>query len=492
MIAVGDKEKQNKMKVEKIMAEKPQMLGIQPLKSMKVVRIAIYARVSTNQDIQLHSLEEQKKAFKTKIGQNPSWRLVDIYADEGISGTSVKNRKEFLRMVQDSENGKIDYIMTKSISRFARNTVECLSYVRHLQSIGVQIYFEKEGIDTAAAISEMILTVMAAFAQEESRSISENLKWGLRKRFSEGIGRWTNTYGYRKLDNGEIVIEPKEAKIVWTAFKMYQHGITLPEIAKRLTICEIPSPRGKQAWSKTVLKYMLQNEKYMGDIRLQKWISIDHITHKSILNDAMNVPSYYVQDEHAPIVDRHTFQQVQRIMELKSPHGEYSRYPYFDTNFICPLCGKKMLPKMMQANTHKRIIGCFASEGCGEYALKSYLVDAALLQAYNSIEVGKEKLHTAAMEQMQKIKRESPKMEKVYYYWLDDLLEKVEFEKNNIKIFWKCGLESAVELKLRKSEEPHHVAELYKSFLVRKSEKTKILITNSEKDSREKKQMIQL
>lgn len=207
-----------------------QKLGFQALSTLKTVRVAVYARVSTDQEIQLHSLEEQMKAFRAKIAQHPGWMLVDVYADEGISGTSVKKRKEFLRMMEDCEAGKVDYIMAKSISRFARNTVECLSYVRHLQSIGVQLYFEKEGLDTATSVSELILTVMAAFAQEESRSISENLKWGIRKRFESGESRWTKTYGYRKTKDGEIVIEPDEAAIVRMIFKMYQYGIPMTDI----------------------------------------------------------------------------------------------------------------------------------------------------------------------------------------------------------------------------------------------------------------------
>ena len=165
--------------------------GIQSCSPIRPVRVAVYCRVSTDQEMQQASLEEQMQAFLKKIAEHPGWSLVDVYADEGLSGTSVKKRKAFLRMMSDCESGKIDYILTKSISRFARNTVECLSYVRHLQGIGVQLYFEKEGIDTGTSVSEMLLTVLAAFAQEESRSISENLKWGIRKRFEQGISRWT-------------------------------------------------------------------------------------------------------------------------------------------------------------------------------------------------------------------------------------------------------------------------------------------------------------
>ena len=441
--------------------EKP---GTQALGTLKTVRVAVYARVSTDMEIQLHTLEEQMRSFRAKIAQHPGWTLVDVYADQGISGTSVKNRTGFLRMMKDCEDGKVDYVMTKSISRFARNTVECLSYVRHLQSMGVLLYFEKEGLDTATAVSELILTVMAAFAQEESRSISENLKWGIRKRFEAGEARWCATYGYRKGPDGEIVIEPDEAAIVRMIFKMYQYGITMPDILEELNFMRAPSARGKEAWNKTALKYLLQNEKYIGDVRLQKWISVDHISHKSVKNDSTVIPVYNVKNHHVPIIDRHTYQQVQRIMELKAPHGEYSRYPYFDTNFVCPLCGRKMIPRVMKMSRQKRIIGCFDVDGCRRYAVKGYLVDAALLEAYNTLEI-KGKKRTVAMQRMLEIKAESPKLDTVQYYWLDDLVERIEFKQDTMRVFWKCGLESEVALNASKAEEPTHVAEIYRNSL---------------------------
>ena len=451
--------------VEKVWNPSQEKPATQSLSTLKTVRVAVYARVSTDQEIQQSSLAEQMKAFKAKIAEHSGWVLVDVYADEGISGTSVKKRKAFLRMMADCEAGKVDYVMTKSISRFARNTVECLSYVRRLQSIGVQVFFEKEGIDTGTAVSEMLLTVLAAFAQEESRSISENLKWGIRKRFAKGVGRWTPTYGFRQDESGNVVIEPDEAEIVRMIFKMYQYGINVPDILDELNFLDAPSARGKK-WTKTSLVYLLQNEKYIGDQRLQKWVSVDHISHRSVPNDSTAIPSYYVKNTHTPIIDRHTFRQVQRIMELKSPHGEYSRYPYCDTNFVCPICGKRMTPQVMHTQVKKRAICCFGEDGCQGYSIKTYLVDAALLKAYNALDQ-KGCKKSAAWKRMQEIKAESPKMESVQYYWLDDLVERVEFFGDTMRVFWKCGLESEVPLNIPKSEEPTHVAELYRSFLGR-------------------------
>ena len=466
-----------------IIIEKNERAGKNPqekkaLKTLKTVRVAVYARVSTDQDIQLHSLEEQMKGFKEKIARNPGWVLVDVYADEGITGTSVKKRKDFLRMMEDCEAGKIDYIMTKSISRFARNTVECLSYVRRLQSIGVQLYFEKEGIDTAAAVSELVLTVMAAFAQEESRSISENLKWGIRKRFEEGETRWTPTYGYRKSQSGEIIIDPDEAAIVRFIFELYQHGTSIPNILEQLNHMEVPTARGKNKWNKTMVKYLLQNEKYIGDARLQKWVSVDHISHKSVKNESTGIPSVYVKNHHVPVIDRHTYQQVQRIMDLKTPHGEYSRYPYYDTNFVCPLCGKKMIPKALKSNGHNRIIGCFDDDGCRGYALKVGLVETALLDAFNTL-VPKGK-YSAAMKRMMKIKEENPKMESVQYYWLNDLVERVEFAGDTMKVFWKCGGYSEEELHAVNAAEPTHVAEIYRNYVLRKQSRSKPVVKGTD------------
>ena len=368
-------------------------------------------------------------------------------------------------MMADCEAGNVDYVMTKSISRFARNTVECLSYVRHLQSIGVQVFFEKEGIDTGTAVSEMLLTVLAAFAQEESRSISENLKWGIRKRFAKGVGRWAPTYGFRQDEDGNVVIEPDEADTVRMIFRMYQCGVNVSDIQDELNLMDAPSARGKK-WTKTSLIYLLRNEKYIGDQRLQKWVSVDHISHRSVPNDSTEVPSYYVRNTHTPIIDRHTFRQVQRIMELKSPHGEYCRYPYFDTNFVCPLCGERMAPQIMHTQAKKRAICCFGEDGCRGYSIKTYLVDAAMLEAYNTLEV-KGCRRSTAWKRMLETKAESPIMESVQYYWLDDLVEHVEFHGNVMRVVWKCELESEVRMKIPKVEEPTHVAELYRIFLDR-------------------------
>ena len=414
-------------------------------------RVAVYARVSTDREIQQSSLEEQLRSFQVQISQHPGWVLAGTYADEGLSGTGVRKRKAFLQMMADCEKGKIDYILTKSISRFARNTVECLTYVRRLQGMGVQLYFEKEGIDTASAVSEMLLTVLAAFAQEESRSISENLKWGLRKRFAKGVGRWTPTYGYRKAEDGQVVLQPEEAEIVRFLFERYRRGTTIPEIQELLRKRQVPAPRGGH-WNRSSIKYLLQNEKYLGDSHLQKWVCGDHITHKSVPNTGGQTESYYFPDTHVPIIERHQFAQVQRILELRAPHGEYCRYPYCDTDIRCPLCGQNMVPQIMHSQARRRALCCFGPEGCRGYAIKTHLVDAALLEAY----------HRLPLEQQ----RCDP-LDSVEYFWLEELVQQLEFCGDMLAVTWGWGEKTAVPMGVPASEEPTHVAALYRAYLER-------------------------
>lgn len=431
-------------------------------------RAAAYCRVSTGMECQEGSYETQIRYYENMISNDPDAELVKIYADEA-SGRSTQGRSGFRQMMNDCENGRIDVIYTKSISRFSRNMLDCVTAVRRLKELGIAVIFEKEGIDTATAVSEMILTVMAAFAQEESRSISENLKWGIRKRFSEGKHRWTPTYGYRHNADGEIDVVSDEAAIVRLIFEMYRHGMSLPDILGELARREIPSIRGNRKWTAAALQYLLRNEKYIGDIRLQKWVSIDHISHKSVQNDSTVVPSFYIKNHHMPIIDRHTYRQVQRIMELKNPRGEYSRYPYCDTKFICPLCGKNMVTRVLKSHGHNRIIGCFGDNGCQGYAVKVCLADTALLEAYNALEVKDNP--KASMGRMLEIKEESPQMYSVQYYWLDDLVEHIEFAGDTMKVFWQCGLCSEVALHAVNAAEPTHVAEIYRNYAARKQQK---------------------
>ncbi len=437
-------------------------------------RVAAYCRVSTSFDTQALSLETQMTTFRQKIMEHPGWVLADVYSDEGLSGTSVRKRPAFMRMVADCKAGRIDYIITKSISRFARNTQECLEYVRLLQSYGTQILFEKEGVDTASATSELIMTILAAVAQEESHSISENVKWGVRKRFERGVTRWCPCYGFSRDGRDKLVINPEEAKVVRRMFDMYEHGASLQEIADALNDDGIPSPRGK-TWVAFNVGEVLDNEKHKGDALLQKYLSVDHLSHRSIKNDATEVSSYYVTGHHKAIVSEKTFDRVQKIRGMKSNlDGHIPQYPYGEMELRCPLCGAPLVQRNTRGNYKNRLaLGCFTGQGCGKFALRKNMVSDALIEAYNNMnadEIGDD-------EPFLMMKRKHPTMDTVEFYWLDELVERIEVAEHigpmpwksrspvscwDVIVRWRCGLVSTVPINLRSvGNEPALVAEQF-------------------------------
>jgi len=286
----------------------------------KKVRVAAYLRVSTDREEQRKSLENQRAAFEKLSALREGWSLVKIYADEGITGTIAKRRPRFMEMIDDCKRGDIDYIVTKSISRFARNTRECLKYVRILKEMGVFVLFEDNGLDTSDATSEFILTILAAVAQEESRSISENVKWSYRKRFEAGQMKWSGAYGYRCLE-GRMVICKKEAEIVREIFDMYCGKMSLRQVAYELNVRGISSPRGK-LWQGKTVRDIIINEKYAGDIMLQKYVTVDHLTHKKLLNDGSLAPIYCIRNHHEAIVERDQFELAGSLLRKRRSTGE--------------------------------------------------------------------------------------------------------------------------------------------------------------------------
>lgn len=245
------------------------------------VKVAAYCRVSTDQEEQLNSFENQKEYYTRYIKSKPMYEMVGIYADEGISGTSVKKRKGFQKMIADCENGMIDLIIVKSISRFARNTQDCLKYSRKLKNLGIGIIFEKENINTLEASGELLFTILSSLAQDESRNISENCKWGIRSKFQEGKPH-INTYkfmGYDKNEDGRLIINEEQAKIVKRIFKEFLEGYNPADIARRLNEEGVPGVSGEPKWMKPTIIGMLKQEKYMGDSLLQKWVTTDFLNH---------------------------------------------------------------------------------------------------------------------------------------------------------------------------------------------------------------------
>lgn len=259
----------------------PAREDMQPQNSEDVeLRVAPYCRVSTMSEMQAESFEIQQQYYSECIAKHPNWVLVRIYADEGISATSVKNRKEFNQMIEDCQAGKIDMIITKSVSRFARNVVDCIKYARMLRSLSppVSIYFETENINTLSQNGELLLTVLAAFAQDESVNKSISVAWGIRQRFAKGIPKLVKPYGYQLEDN-KLIVDEDEAGVVIRIFAFYLGGKTPYEIAKILTSEGIPSPAGKSHWTVSSVTYILGNDRYCGDIIMQKSICVDLFAH---------------------------------------------------------------------------------------------------------------------------------------------------------------------------------------------------------------------
>jgi site-specific DNA recombinase len=304
-------------------------------------RVAGYARVSTDSEEQQTSYEAQVDYYSRYIRSNPEWQFVEVYTDEGISATNTKKRDGFNRMIQDALDGKIDLILTKSVSRFARNTVDSLTTVRKLKDAGVEVYFEKENIWTLDSKGELLITIMSSLAQEESRSISENVTWGQRKRFADGkvTMPYRSFLGYHKGADGAPEIVPEEAEIVKHIYALFMQGKTTGAIAKTLTAEGIPTPGGKQKWAVSTIESILKNEKYRGDAILQKTFTVDFLQKKMKPNEG-EVPQYYVQNSHPAIIEPTEWDLVQAEMaRRKELKQRYSCHSVFASMIFCGECG---------------------------------------------------------------------------------------------------------------------------------------------------------
>lgn len=302
-------------------------------------RVAGYARVSTDHDEQFTSYQAQVDYYTNYINARADWEFVEVYTDEGITGTSTKRREGFKRMIGDALAGKIDLIVTKSVSRFARNTVDSLTTIRQLKEKGVEVYFEKENIWTFDGKGELLLTIMSSLAQEESRSISENCTWGQRKRLADGkvSVAYSRFLGYDKGRDGNLVINPEEAKIVRHIFSLFLDGMTYRGIAAALDREGIRTPGGKTKWGSSTVKSILSNEKYKGDARLQKYFTVDFLTKQQKVNNG-EVPQYYVEGNHEAIIPPDLFDAVQREAEKRAGKNQ-RRAHEFSGKIRCGECG---------------------------------------------------------------------------------------------------------------------------------------------------------
>lgn len=293
----------------------PEVRVIPPIaQAAKQLWVAAYARVSSGSDDQLNSFAVQVAYYTELIQKNEDWVFAGIYADEAVTGTRADKRTEFQRLLQDCRAGKIDRILTKSISRFARNTLDCIEAVRELQALGVSVKFEKEGIDTGKMGSEMLLSMLSAAAQEESLSISRNLKWAIRKRMEAGTFKLSNApFGYL-LEDGKLRPNPKEAPIVQYIFDSYLAGKSLTEIAEELNNADDPVMCSKKLkWYPRAIQYILANEKYIGDSLLQKKFTPEIVPHQQKPNRGQ-VPKYYVVDSHQGIISKEDFERTQQLL----------------------------------------------------------------------------------------------------------------------------------------------------------------------------------
>ena len=329
----------------------PETPGLAPRK-----RVAAYARVSTDSDEQLTSYEAQVDYYTKYIKERADWEFAGIYTDEGISATNTKKREGFKQMVADSLDGKINLIVTKSVSRFARNTVDSLVTVRQLKEKGVEVYFEKENIYTLDSKGELLITIMSSLAQEESRSISENVTWGQRKRMADGKVSmpYAHFLGYEKGEDGLPKIVEREAETVRLIYRMFLEGKTPSAISKHLANQGIPSPCGKKTWQVATVISILTNEKYKGDALLQKRFTVDFLTKTTKVNEG-EVPQYYVQNSHPAIIEPDEFDAVQNEMERRKKLGRpVSCHSPFSAKIICGECGGFYGSKVWGSNTKYR------------------------------------------------------------------------------------------------------------------------------------------
>ena len=312
-----------------------------PIAAVRKRKVAAYARVSTDSDEQATSYQAQVDYYTAYIHSRHDWEFVSVYADEGISGLNTKRREGFNAMITDALNGKIDLIITKSVSRFARNTVDSLTTVRTLKDHGVEVYFEKENIWTFDGKGELLITIMSSLAQEESRSISENVTWGQRKRFSDG--KVTMPYkqflGYEKGPDGKPMINEEQAQTVRLIYRLFMEGQTPSGIGSILTDKGIPTPSGKRKWSDSTILSILTNEKYKGEALLQKTFCADFLTKKMQKNNG-EVHQWYVTDSHPAIISIEEFDAVQQEIARRRELGwRYSSKGVFAGKLFCGDCG---------------------------------------------------------------------------------------------------------------------------------------------------------
>ncbi len=381
-------------------------------------RVAAYCRVSTDEEDQLNSFAVQKEYYERKISETPEWSNAGIFADEGISGTGMERRTEFLRMIQACRQGKIDRILCKSISRFARNTVDCLDTVRELKEMGIAVFFEKKNIDTLKQQSEFIITLYSGFAQAESESISANVRMGKRMGFAQGkvVFRTDMMVGYTKDAEGKPVVDPAGAATVLRIYASYLAGMSLGQIKNELIADDVPTAKGVRAWSSETIRSILTNERYMGDALLQKWYKAGCLA-KGCKKNNGELPQYYVENNHEGIVSKELFNRVQSEMARRANHkkaatlggertrGKYSARYALTERLVCGECGTPYRRCTWTQKGEKRIVWrCISRLEHGKQycrnspTMDEYKIHAAILEAFNMVLENREEILETVME----------------------------------------------------------------------------------------------
>lgn len=330
------------------MQKKIQKVEVKNPRIIKALKVAAYTRVSSGKDLMLHSLSQQVSYFSNYIQKHKDWIYCGVYIDEALTGTK-DTRPNFRRLIEDCKAGKVDFIVTKSISRFARNTVTLLETVRELKLLGIGVFFEEQNINTLTADGELMLTILASYAQEESLSASENQKWRIRNDYKNGILPLCHQhiYGYKRTEDGGLEIVPEEAEIVRLIYKLFLDGLGSIKIREYLTENDVPASPSDR-WTEKRIRYILSNEKYVGDLLLQKTFRTDHLTKHDKVNRG-ELPQYYVTDNHEAIISREMYEAVQLELERKrAKHYKKEKgisYP-FTGKLLCGVCGKNYRRKV--------------------------------------------------------------------------------------------------------------------------------------------------
>lgn len=385
------------------------------------LRVAAYCRVSTDKDDQVNSLESQRRYFEEYISRNPDWYLVNVYYDEGISGTSTKKRESFNQMLADAREGFIDLILTKEVSRFARNTVDTLQITRDLKNIGVRVKFVNDNIDTFDCDGELRLTIMASIAQEESRKTSERVKWGQKRRMEQGVVFGRDMLGYR-VKNGQLEIVPEEAKIVQSIFYKYLYeGKGTNTIAHELAEAGIYTIKGNY-WSNAVLLRVLRNEKYVGDLLQKKTITPDYLTHAKKYNHGEE-EMVYIRDHHEAIIDRETWEATQKELAKRSPSAEnrskHSNRYWCSGKLVCGECGLTMVSRKRKRKngSYNKAWVCRSSTrhgvvkidsagnviGCNNREVNEKILKAAMRSVLLMVQTDKKKLIDDIMQDIREV-----------------------------------------------------------------------------------------